>query len=230
MKTYEKADKSTPDKQKQAAEPLKTATKAVTDALNALRDPVGMKEQELEAARRLPAPNAAAVTTAETALAAALNAVVISDGSPLKAADFTGGNAQSGSTGLYALQKVDLFNLLCIPPHGPDTAIEPELVDAAAQFCETRRAFLIVDPLPGWSDKDTARNNMAAIGSRSKNAAVFFPTCAGPTRSPATSWLISRRRGPWRASSPAPTPNAACGRPRPGSRRPSAVCASCRSS
>ena len=39
-----------------------------------------------------------------------------SDGAELDRNDFTGPNLQDNKRGLYALEKADLFNLLCIPP------------------------------------------------------------------------------------------------------------------
>lgn len=107
-----------------------------------------------------------------------------SDGSPLTAEDITG--SQADKTGLYALEKADLFNVLCIPPHvAKDVAdpasvtagnVDPGVVTAAATYCEMRRAFLIVDSLAGWSDKTGPQSPALAadIGTSSKNAALFF--------------------------------------------------------
>jgi hypothetical protein len=59
-------------------------------------------------------------------------------------------------TGLRALEKADLFNLLVIPPasRAPDAAEEAvfaQVFEDAAAYCEERRAFLIVDPPPSWT-------------------------------------------------------------------------------
>ncbi len=43
--------------------------------------------------------------------------VPASDGKDLVANDFTGTGTESDKRGLYALEKADLFNLLCIPPY-----------------------------------------------------------------------------------------------------------------
>jgi phage tail sheath protein FI len=47
---------------------------------------------------------------------------------------------RSRGQGLYALDSVDIFNLLCLPG-----IADPTVLAAAAAFCRERRAFLIVD-------------------------------------------------------------------------------------
>ena len=52
-------------------------------------------------------------------------------------------------------------------------------------YCEKRRAILLVDPPSNWTNKETAKtdvNNTAQdkIGTRSKNAALFFPRLRQP--------------------------------------------------
>jgi phage tail sheath protein FI len=74
-------------------------------------------------------------------------------------------------TGLYALDGVDLFNLLCLPGVS-DAGV---LADAAA-YCEERRAFLIADP----PETVTTRDAMEAYAQgtalpKSDHAAVYFP-------------------------------------------------------
>src|SRR4028119_2372978 len=83
----------------------------------------------------------------------------------------------SAKTGIYALEKADLFNLLCIPPHVLDGNIEPGLITAAATYCEERRAMLLIDPPSGWMNKDAAKAGIIdpGVGTTSKNAAIFFP-------------------------------------------------------
>jgi len=50
----------------------------------------------------------------------------------------------------------------------------------AAQYCEERRAMLIVDPPADWHDKEDAKANVGAIGTNSTNAALFFPRLRQP--------------------------------------------------
>jgi len=103
-----------------------------------------------------------------------------SDGQKLKESDFTGTGKEDAKEGLYALEKADLFNLLCIPPHEISNSIENSLVGTAAAYCKTRRAMFIVDSPHGWSDKESAKSGISDIGTKSKNAAVFFPRLKQP--------------------------------------------------
>ena len=98
-----------------------------------------------------------------------------SDGDGLTAAEITAANLESGKRGLYALEKADLFNILCIPPYLSDGTVEDDVIAAAATYCEKRRAFYIVDckPTTDWADKETVK--AALLPTASKNAAIFFP-------------------------------------------------------
>jgi len=103
-----------------------------------------------------------------------------SDGSALTLAQFDGVGYQAGKKGLYALEKADLFNLLCIPPYlasSPD--VDAALVATAAAYCEARRAILIVDPPSRWGTTDDARS-VTGAGTTSKNAALYFPRLVQP--------------------------------------------------
>jgi uncharacterized protein len=98
-------------------------------------------------------------------------------------------------TGIYALAKADLFNLLCIPPILPATSSDPGRVlspaskGAAAAFCSDHRALFLVDPDPDWKDVsllvggspsplDTYLNGIASADR--KNAALYFPYFRAP--------------------------------------------------
>jgi phage tail sheath protein FI len=95
--------------------------------------------------------------------------------------DITGpvieGNVQN-KTGLNALLKTDLFNLLCIPPltigaSGTDVPISTWT--AAATLCETRRAFLVVDAPNNWTIANAQTNVTDFSAIVRKNAAIYFP-------------------------------------------------------
>ena len=110
-----------------------------------------------------------------------------SDGTELEENDFTGDEA--GKKGLYALENADIFNTLCIPPYKSDDGIsydvDPTLIAAAAAYCEKRRAMLLVDSPSDWKDKSTAYDkfndsDQDYVGTRSKNAALFFPRLKQP--------------------------------------------------
>ncbi len=104
------------------------------------------------------------------------------DGDDLDVNDFTGTNKEANKQGLYALNKADLFNMLCIPPYKNDGNIDYDsLVDSAAKFCQTRRAFFIIDPPSTWTDKDKAKAGIQNdLGEPTSYAGVFFPRIKQP--------------------------------------------------
>jgi len=73
---------------------------------------------------------------------------------------------QSTKTGLYALENADLFNLLCIPPYLADGNVNAAVVTEAAQYCEARRAMLLVDPPIAWRTPADAIAGLGAVGMR----------------------------------------------------------------
>lgn len=88
----------------------------------------------------------------------------------------TGPNLSRDKRGLWALERADLFNLLCIPPFTADDEVPQALWDDAASYCAGRRAMLIVDPPKAWRTFDDV--SAAAITShvgRHPNAAMYFP-------------------------------------------------------
>ncbi|WP_445173403.1 phage tail sheath C-terminal domain-containing protein [Microcoleus sp.] len=86
-------------------------------------------------------------------------------------------------TGLYALDKADLFNLLCIPPEVRTEDTDKEIYKLALPYCVKRRAMLIVDPPVAWAaNKETAAANAKAgltdlglSGTDARNAILYFP-------------------------------------------------------
>jgi len=107
-------------------------------------------------------------------------------GAPLTVDDYIGGEA--GKRGLYALEKVDRFNLLCIPPDTPDGNVPAAVYRRAAGYCYRRRAMLIVDPDREWGEGGDgaarrARDGVQALGLtgvEARNAALFFPRIRQP--------------------------------------------------
>lgn len=105
-----------------------------------------------------------------------------SDGDVLDLAAFVGTGKQAAHAGLYALDHADLINLLCIPPYRPRLTgqrtngdVDAEVVSAAAAYCEQRRAFLLVDSPGSWRTAADVRVGLDAVGTTSRNAALFFP-------------------------------------------------------
>jgi uncharacterized protein len=96
------------------------------------------------------------------------------DGLALAQDDYMGD--ASAKTGLYALEKADIFNLLCIPD---SLALSESLTTAATVYCEKRRAMMLIDPPPSW---EKVEHVLAGIATApvSTNAAIYFPRLLQP--------------------------------------------------
>ena len=107
------------------------------------------------------------------------------DGADVGEAQFVGSGMAGDKRGLYALEKADLFNLLCITPFTAALDVTPALVGEAAVYCEKRRAMMIVDPPSSWTTKKKAVDEFSDattdfVGTRSNNSAIFFPRLRQP--------------------------------------------------
>jgi phage tail sheath protein FI len=89
-------------------------------------------------------------------------------------------------TGIYALQKVDLFNLLCIPdatraaagnPNALDSTVDPNTIfSAAIALCDQSRAFLLIDPPPNVNTVPGALDwKTSQLIVHDPNGAAYFP-------------------------------------------------------
>ena len=115
-----------------------------------------------------------------------------SDGNGLPTATELIGNGAPDFTGIYALEKVDLFNLLCIPdvtrakagsPGQPDLLATDQnsVWDTAISYCKSRRAFLLVDPPPNVSDVQSAADWITqGLSLNDENGAAYFPRVKSP--------------------------------------------------
>ncbi len=91
------------------------------------------------------------------------------DGNPPSPADLIGSRA--ARTGLYALEGVDLFNIMLVPGETSNAVLSEALA-----YCTERRAMLIVDPPQNAQSVDDATTWLDSIGAlRSRNAAAYFP-------------------------------------------------------
>ncbi|MDF0668212.1 MAG: phage tail sheath subtilisin-like domain-containing protein [Nitrospira sp.] len=81
-----------------------------------------------------------------------------------------------GTGGVYHLDRIDLFNLLCVP--GETTGSQ---IQNLQEFCRKRRAFLIADcnQDDDFGDLDDGLNS-ALTGSNAINAAFYFPWILAP--------------------------------------------------
>jgi uncharacterized protein len=107
------------------------------------------------------------------------------DGTDLQDADVLGDDTDP-ATGIYTLRKVDIFNLLCIPPltRGADGIdLQLDTWTHASTLCKDRRAVLVVDAPGSWTvthaiDTQSGPGH-TGIGSFSaidrNHAAIYFP-------------------------------------------------------
>jgi uncharacterized protein len=144
---------------------------------------------DASAALGLTAPTSANVAhyTLGTANAFASQSASVAgtDGTGLpQTADIIGDQAQF--TGIYALLKVDLFNLLSIPEATRAMASNPNALDAnldptsifsqAMTLCTQRRAFLLIDPPPAVNTVGAGVDwKSTQLGVVAPNGAAFFP-------------------------------------------------------
>ncbi|MBO1350449.1 MAG: phage tail sheath family protein [Hormoscilla sp. GUM202] len=109
-----------------------------------------------------------------------------SDGSEITEEEFIGSEMEGKKQGLYLLEKADLFNLLCIPPFIPEKDISKTLIDKALDYCQKRRAMMIIDSPSDWMNKETAikgineESGATSVGSTNTNGAIFFPRLRMP--------------------------------------------------
>lgn len=116
-------------------------------------------------------------------------------------------------TGFYALDKVDLFNLMLLPA---DSEFDVANVrGAASTYCMSRRAFLILDAPANWTvgDRpvaDAATVNTFRIGVSKQHSGIFYPRVqysdAGIKKFTGASGMIAglmaridSQRGVWKA-------------------------------
>jgi phage tail sheath protein FI len=73
--------------------------------------------------------------------------------------------------GIYALEDVDLFNILCLPG-----VTNPDVLMEAEAYCRERRAFLIVDAPASSKKPDDMTTTIAGTAlPKSNYAAVYYP-------------------------------------------------------
>jgi phage tail sheath protein FI len=83
-------------------------------------------------------------------------------------------NPTSGVGGIYLLDRIDLFNLLCVPGES-----NPAVLGPLQAFCRQRRAFLIADCAQDATLTSVQTLN-GLTGADSINAALYFPWVKAP--------------------------------------------------
>ena len=92
---------------------------------------------------------------------------------------------QQAKTGIYALVKADIFNILCLPTAWNSTYSAATLSDGAL-FCFQQRAMLIVDTPSAWSETtpplgfETVVSSPSITGPNTANAATYYPNLEFP--------------------------------------------------
>src|SRR5215212_60040 len=98
------------------------------------------------------------------------------DGAAPNFASYVG--KQDAHSGFYALDLVDIFNLMVLPRDKRLTEdVYQGLWAPASTYCSEHRAFLIVEPTESWIDYKTVLDQKSTFrnGLEKKNAAVYFP-------------------------------------------------------
>lgn len=109
-----------------------------------------------------------------------------SDGDVLTSAEYLGND--DSQTGVHALKKTDLFNLLCIPPPTRLANTSPNVYQEALTICNDERAMLVVDSPIEWGTNssqavDNAKNGLPGLslsGAATRNAMLHFPRVKMP--------------------------------------------------
>ncbi len=95
------------------------------------------------------------------------------DGTALSDYDLIG--SRQHRTGLFALEAVESFDVLYLPPPGKGVDTGPAAVLAAELFCRQRGAMLIVDPRAEWRSPEDAARGVRELGYASPNMLGYFP-------------------------------------------------------
>ncbi|WP_158892893.1 phage tail sheath family protein [Amycolatopsis anabasis] len=92
---------------------------------------------------------------------------------------------RNAQTGLYALLKTDIFNMLCLPGAPGEIDGAASIIAPALDLCVERRAMLIVDPKKNWASVNAAVTavkdpTFKVSGEATRNAALYFPQIVQP--------------------------------------------------
>jgi phage tail sheath protein FI len=95
------------------------------------------------------------------------------DGDDLTDYDLVG--SVTRSSGIFALNQVDHFDILYLPPPGKHTDIGLPAALAAERYCRKRGALFIMDPPQAWNTVDNAIAGLARSDISSPNVLAYFP-------------------------------------------------------
>lgn len=174
------AETSDPDVLKPLIKAKDDAQAAYDEQLTKVSDELSKLDAALLAAKGT--GDAAKVVKAEADLAEGVEteAKKIKDGGALDSNSFIGSGKAGEKQGLFAFDRADLFNILCIPPYNENGDVDANVIAQAAAYCEDKRAFYVIDPPATWTDKAKALAGIKDFATNSKNAAIFFPRLRQP--------------------------------------------------
>ena len=129
-----------------------------------------------------------------------------SDGIALSDYDLIG--AGKDSTGIFALNQIEHFDLLYLPPPARNKDLGPAAILAAEQYCSRRGAMLVLDPPMSWSTVQDAIDGVRHSGYASSSIAAYYPRVIDRSDTKQTPRVIGgafagllckldRTRGPW---------------------------------
>lgn len=101
-----------------------------------------------------------------------------SDGEDIGFVQIASPDLKKRNEGIWALNKAETFNLLCIPPFAERTDVDIETWTGAQEYCRTKCAFLIIDPPSNWvtpSDVAVGKDLAGVVPPRDCNSAVYYP-------------------------------------------------------
>lgn len=121
-------------------------------------------------------PEATAPRRVQTGAAWVGHAQDGSDGHELSDYDLVG--SRKDGRGIFALDQVDQFDILYLPPPGKGIDVGPTAVLAAERYCRSRGAMLIVDPGAASASAEDMLREVRERGFASPNMMGYFPRLA----------------------------------------------------
>jgi phage tail sheath protein FI len=123
-----------------------------------------------------------------SALFTAADDLLGTDSDPLVVDDYTLIGSDGTKHGIIALDKTDIFNILCIPPDKRNPAdlvswgeTDPQVFSDGLGYCVTRRAMLVVDPPLSFKLPEDGSAVLSALaivginGTNARNGVMYFP-------------------------------------------------------
>jgi phage tail sheath protein FI len=95
------------------------------------------------------------------------------DGTELSDYDLVG--SRKAQTGLFALEQVENFDLLYLPPPGKGIDTGPTAILAGERYCRDRGAMLVVDPRGEWTSAAEAAGGVRDLGYGSPYMLGYYP-------------------------------------------------------